>query len=125
MNTMKKYIDVNNVHSIDHLKQDREIIGSYITTYFSQYINSDWVLMEEKINKIASNASTVLLNYNENINLIGTQNFKNDILSSIDKIIEESEVLNGDIYTLTEKMKDTLMKILVKNDSALKDKYIN
>ena len=121
----KKFVDMNNVLSLDHLKKDRELVGAYIIIYFSQYIQNDWNLMVDKINKIGTNCSIVKTNYDENYNLINTKNFQNDVLSKIDDYIYESETLNNEICNLTEKMNSVLLDIVVKNNNNLKEKYIN
>ncbi len=125
INTNKKLVDVNNILSLDDIKKNKEIIGAYITMYFGPYIQDDWNLMSGKINKIATNCSMALNNYNENYSLIGKESFKNETLSNIHTTILESEKLNEDIYKLTEKMKNILLEIVVKNQNKLKDKYIN
>lgn len=121
----KKFIDMNNVLSLEHLKKDRELVGAYIVIYFFQYIQNDWNLMVDKINKIGTNCSLVMTNYNENYNLINTPNFQNDVLSKIDDYISEAETLNNEIYDLTEKMKNILLSIIVENNNKMKEKYIN
>ena len=121
----KKFVDMNNVLSLDLLKKDRELVGSYIVIYFSQYIQNDWNLMVDKINKIGTNCSMAMTNYNENYNLINTAGFENETLSNIDNTIKESEILNEEIYELTEKMKNTLLSIIVENNNKMKEKYIN
>lgn len=125
INEDKKFVDINNVLSLDHLKKDKELVGAYITIYFSGYILDDWNLMGSKFNEIGTKCSIVLTNYNENFHLIGTENFKNEALSNIDTIIQESEILNKDIYNLTEKMKNKLLRIIKKNNDKIKEKYIN
>lgn len=121
----KKFVDTNNVSSSEHIKKDRELVGAYVTIYFSQYIRDDWNLMVEKMREIATKCSNLLINYNENFHLIGTENFQNEALSNIGNTIRESETLNKEICDLTGKMKDTLLGIIKKNDDKIKEKYIN
>ncbi len=121
----KAFIDLNNVLSLEHLKDNRELVGAYITIYFHQHIQDDWNLMMNNINKIATNCSNLLNNYNANINLIGTENFQNEALSNINVTIKESEILNREIYSLTEKMKNILLRIIINNNNKIKEKYIN
>lgn len=121
----KKFVDVNNVLSLEHIKKDRGLVGAYVAIYFHQYIQEDWNLMVENINKIATNCSMVVTNYSENFSLISTKDFQNETLSSIGKIIEESEILNKKIFDLTEKMKNILLDIIKKNNDKIKERYIN
>ena len=121
----KKFVDLNNVSSLENLKKDKELVGAYITTFFSPYILEEWNLLAEKIDIIGSNCSILLLNYEENIDLIYSQNLNNEVLSNISYTIEQSEILDKEIYTLTEKMSHTLMGILKNNDKNLREKYIN
>lgn len=121
----KKFVDMNNVSSSEHIKKDRELVGAYVTIYFSQYIQDDWNLMVNKMGELATKCSNLLLNYNENFHLIGKENFQNEALSNIDNTIKESETLNKEIYNLTEKMKNALLAIIKKNNDKIKEKYIN
>jgi len=124
MDKNKKFIDANDVLSLTHSQINIESIGAYITMYFGPYIQEDWNLLYDKINKIGSNCSNILGNYNENYNPIGTEHFENEVLSNIDAIINESVILNKEIYDLTEEMKNTLLNIVVANDNKIKQKYI-
>jgi len=124
MDGNNEFIDANNVLSLGHSQINIESIGSYITMYFGQYIQEDWNLLCDKINKIGSNCSNILLNYNKYYTLIGTENFQNEALSNIDATIEESVILNKEIYDLTEKMKNILLDIVITNDNKIKQKYI-
>jgi hypothetical protein len=121
----EEFIDLNNVLSLEHIKKDRELVGAYITTYFSPYILDDWNLMEEKINKIINNCSVVLIDYNESRSPIVRESFQSEALSKIDNTINESQELDKEIYKLTEKMKNVLLGILKENDKNLKEKYIS
>lgn len=115
--------DANDVDSKSFIENNKEIVGSYITLYFVPYLNDDWNDMEKKLNEISTNCVNLLENYKENYNLIQNNNFKNPVLDNIDKTILESEKLNKEIYTLTEKMKNTLIEIVEKNENVIKGKY--
>ncbi len=123
--TSRFFSDANNILSLEDIKKDRELIGAYIVMYFSSYIQEDWNLMNEKINSIGTKCFLVLKNYNCYYNSIGTKDFQNDVLGKIEEYIKESEILNREISELTEKMKNTLLQIVVENQNNLKNKYIN
>lgn len=123
----KKFVDANNILSnMDLFKKDREFIGAYITTYFSPYIFDDWNSMGDKISEIWTNCLVVLGNYNEDFNLINTEGLKKqEFLAKIKIALENSTVLNNEIYNLTEKMKNKLLSIIKENDDKMREKYVN
>ncbi len=121
----KRFVDVNNILALTHDKENTESVGAYIAMYFSPYIKNEWDSLYEKINKIGSNCSNILINYNENYSLLSLENFENITLSQIDIIIKESEKLNEEIEQLTEEMKNKLSTIIVDNDKKIREKYIN
>jgi hypothetical protein len=118
-----KFVDVNNVLSLAQNKENIESVGAYITMYFWPYVKSDWDSLSEKINEIGSNCSNVLINYNEYSHLIGTENFQNIALDTINEVIRKSENLNKEIIILTETMKNKLLAIIVDNDIKIRKDF--
>lgn len=123
----KKFIDVNNTISFaESFNKDRELLGAYIEMYFKPHISENWNLMRSKMSTLLNNCSMLLVNYNENHASINNQNFnQNDILNNINQTLEESKILNDEIYKLTEKMKNTLLEIVVENNQKIKNEYLN
>ena len=62
--------------------------------YFGLYIGDYWNLMNEKLSKLLTNCINLLENYNENNELIISQNYRNKTLSNIESILIESKILN-------------------------------
>jgi long-subunit acyl-CoA synthetase (AMP-forming) len=65
----------------------------------------------------------VLINYNEYSHLIGTENFQNIALDTINEVIRKSENLNKEIIILTETMKNKLLAIIVDNDIKIRKDF--
>lgn len=116
------YLDLNNTLSKEDLEKEMEMTTAYIQTYFPEE-SGKWNILQDKLSKLGTNCSNVLLNYKENIKVLKDPNFSNIILGNIDQIISESEEIYNDIDKLAEEMYVRIVEKMNGYKSQLKDGF--
>ena len=117
------YKDLNNTLSKNDIDDGTELIVAYIQTYF-QEVSSDWNKILEKLGIIGNYNSSIVLNYNKNIDLI-TKGvfFKNESLDKIDDYIIEAENINKEIDEIAFKMTEKIVSKINESKGKVKDSF--
>jgi hypothetical protein len=122
MDNNKIYLDSNNALSKEDIEKELEMATAYIQTYFPEE-RENWNSLQDKLSKLSTDCSNVLLNYQKNIELLKDSNFYNDILSNIDNIIDESKKNYNEIDKLAMEMYERLVEKMNKYKNKLKDNF--
>jgi len=117
------YKDLNNTLSKNDIDDGMELIVAYIQTHF-QEVSSEWNDILKKLGIIGNYNSSIVLNYNENINLIikGVL-FKNESLDNIDDYIIKAENINKEIDELAFNMTEKIVSKINESKGKLKNSF--
>ncbi|OHA16931.1 MAG: hypothetical protein A3C79_01235 [Candidatus Taylorbacteria bacterium RIFCSPHIGHO2_02_FULL_45_28] len=117
LDTNQVYKDLQSTTFKNDIDDNIELVTASVVTYFTEE-GENWNKLQDKLNIIGNHNLNVVINYNENVNLIIKNNFRNEALHKIPDYIAESERLYADVDAITQQISENIVKKI--NDSKSK-----
>jgi hypothetical protein len=114
--------DLNNSLSKEDVESDMELITAYVDTYFPEQ-KTDWNTLIERLTEISNIVVNILVNYQENLEVINSPNFKNHALDNADQDLQRASEINVEIETLTLKIRDGIVTKINESKKVLKNSF--